>query len=87
MHDHGTCPIYPVSAQTTSSSDKSLEGRPAELQSSSRDEIVGEEVLDHEEDAADCAPRVVAVDPGPTTEKEVEAHIFTLRFASEIGKP
>ena len=67
-------PIYPVSPQTNTSLDQSLEGRPAENHSGSDDEIVGEEALDHEEDAEDCAPRTVAVDPGLPTEKELEEH-------------
>ena len=74
MRKHGACPIYSVSPQTNASSDNSLEGRPSELQSSSKDELVGEEVLGHEGDAEDCAPRVVAVDPGLPTEKELDEH-------------
>ena len=60
--------------ETNTSLDQSLEGRPAENHSGSDDEIVGEEALDHEEDAEDCAPRTVALDPGLPTEKELDGH-------------
>ena len=66
--------ICPVSPQSHFPEDNSLGGRPAEHLSSSEDEIVGEEVVEHAEDAEDCAPKVVAIDPGLPTEKELEEH-------------
>ena len=74
MNKHEGCSIFPVSPQTHSSLDNSLEGRPADALASQEKEIVGEEADDHEEDDEDCTPKLVAVDPGLPTEKELEEH-------------